>query len=395
LRHLIVVTAGVGLLLGGSAACGSSGTPSASSAAGSPGATGATTGSVSGAGASGDLGGTTTGVPAASAGAATSGAPEATGAVTSGAQGTTGAPETGTANGSGTSGASAEAGPSTDGDAAMAGCAPGAIFCDGFEEYPPLPAFDSMGNLRDFIPTGSTTPTWLGYHFHGPPYVDASMPFAGKQEYHLNTETGHPAAADIIKESPDGVDIWPAAHYGRVMFYIKAVPPKGPFALISESGLLPGGTMNESQYTLGSADGKLAWIYTQRVRPYKNSASTPKMRLGGDWETPAQKPTTMCTAEATTETLTAGKWTCIEWMIDRTKPELHIWLDGTPQTEVDVTGSAGTCSAGTAATWTGPEHFTELDLGFEMWGSDGGPGAWEAWYDEFAIGTQRLGCPTN
>jgi hypothetical protein len=80
-------------------------------------------------------------------------------------------------------------------------------------------------------------------------------------------------------------------------------------------------------------------------------------------------------------------------MIDRTKPELHMWLDGVAQTEVDVTGSGGTCSAGTAATWTGPDHFTELDLGFEMWGNDGSNGAWFAWYDDFAIGTQRLGCP--
>jgi hypothetical protein len=312
--------------------------------------------------------------------------------------GPSGATDAGRSGTSGVGAGSPDATPNVDGaasDSSVAGCAPGAIFCDGFEEYPPLPPFDALGNLRDFVPIGSppSMPTWLAYHFHGPPYVDTSKPFKGKQEYHLNTETGHPAAADIIKESPDGVDLWPAAHFGRVMLFMKAVPPKGPFALMTESGLLSGGTMNESQYTLGSVNGKLAWIYTQRVRPFKNSVTTPTMRLGANWQTTAEMPTTLCTVGATTETITAGAWVCVEWMIDRTKPELHMWIDGVAQNEVDVIGSGGTCSVGTAATWTGPEHFTDLDLGFEMWGSDAGPAAWEAWYDEFAIGTQRLGCP--
>jgi len=375
-RNLVVGAAGLRLLCGGLGACGSRGTamPPPGDVATS-GAAGAPNGSGSAAAAAGN-----------SIGMTTSGA-TGSGSAGSGMTGASGSAMTGT------NGAGPDAGPNADSGAPPLNCAPGAIFCDGFEGYPPLPPFDPMNNLRDFVPVGSMTPTWLGYHFHGPPYVDASKPFKGKQGYHLNTETGHIAAADIIKESPDGVDLWPAAHYGRVMLFMKAVPPKGPFALLSESGLLPGGTGNEAQYTLGSVNGKVAWIYTQRIRPYKNDVSAPKMRLGGNWQTPAQMPTTMCTVGAMTQAIVAGNWVCVEWMIDRTKPELHVWLDGAAQTEVDVTGSGGTCSAGTAATWTGPQHFTELDLGFEMWGNDGGPGAWEAWYDEFAVGTQRLGCP--
>jgi hypothetical protein len=406
LRHFIVAAASLGLLFGGLAACGSSGSPSASSGAGqATGGAGAASGSGSGTGLGNS--GVTTGATG-SAGSGVTGGAGTTGAPSTGASGTTstagatmsatsGATGAGAGGVSGAPGAGTDAGSSIEGGglAACAG-ATDAIFCDGFEQYPVLPAFDAMGNLRDFVAVGSppTMPTWLAYHFHGPPYIDNTMPYTGKQEYELNTETGHPAAADIIQESPDGVDLWPAAHYGRVMLQMKAVPAKGPFALMSESGLLPGGTMNESQYTLGSVNGNVAWIYTQRVRPYKNSVSTPTMRLGGNWETPAQAPTTLCTVGATSEAIPAGKWVCVEWMIDRTKPELHLWLDGVAQTEVDVVGSGGTCSAGTAATWTGPEHFTELDLGFEMWGNDGGPGAWFAWYDDFAIGTQRLGCPT-
>jgi hypothetical protein len=322
---------------------------------------------------------------AAGAGVAGNGGAAGTGAAGNGAAGT------GAGNPDGSAPTDGNAGDFPKGE-----CAPGAIFCDGFEEYDPkMTGFDcpAPNGLCDFTPKGATMPTWLAYHFHGPPYVDNSKPFKGMLGYHLNTETGHIAAADILKEAPDGVDLWPAAHYGRAMFQMKAVPPKGPFALISENGLLPGSTTNTAQFTLGSVNGKLALIYTQRKRPLKNDAATPKMRIGGNWENNGQMPTTMCTVTSATA-VPAGAWACVEWMFDRTKPELKVWLNGTAVTDLDVNGAAGMCSVGTAATWTGPEHFTETIVGYEMWGSDGGPGAWEAWYDEFAVGTQRLGCPS-
>jgi hypothetical protein len=274
-----------------------------------------------------------------------------------------------------------------------ADCAPGAIFCDDFEDYLIQPAFD--GNvLRDFIKTGETMPTWLGYHFHGPPYVVASAVFGGMQVYQLDTEEGHPVAADIIKESADGVDLWPAAHYGRVMVNLKGLPTVGSAGIITESGLLPGSMTNTGQYTIGSTDGKLSVSYGARARPFKNDVSTPMMRIGGNWQDASQMPTTWCTVTATTETIAANQWVCLEWSVDRATSEVHVWLDGVAQTEVDVTGGAGaTCSIGTAATWQGPDHFTELDLGWEINGNDaGGRGAQ---YDMFAIGRQKLGCPTQ
>ena len=79
-------------------------------------------------------------------------------------------------------------------------------------------------------------------------------------------------------------------------------------------------------------------------------------------------------------------------MVDRTKPELHVWLDGAAQADLDLSGGGGTCSAGTAPTWTGPAHFTELDLGWEINGND--TGGTPVQFDMFAIGTQKLGCPT-
>ena len=381
-RQLAVALVGATL-----AACGSGSTQ------GTPGAAGTTTGAA-GNGQAGATAGTTGAAGVTSAGAAGQTTGGTTGAA--GATGSGGAAGTTTGAGGGGSQGNPDASPPTDGNAGdfpEGTCAPGAIFCDDFEEYKIQGAFNcpAPNGLCDFIPMGSTIATWLGYHEHGPPYLVAASVFGGKQVYQLDHETGHPVASDIIKESPDGVDLWPAAHYGRVMINLKSLPVTGAVGIMTESGLLPGSTTNTAQYTLGATDGKLSFSYMQRKRPFKNDVSTPAMRIGGNWENATEAPTTYCTVTATTATLAANKWVCVEWMIDRTKPELQVWLDGAAQADLDVSGGGGTCSAGTAPTWTGPAHFTELDLGWEI--NDNDAGGLPVQFDMFAIGTQKLGCP--
>jgi hypothetical protein len=380
-------------------ACGSSGpakpgagtagsTGAVGSGSGSAGTTTGAAGTETGPGAGGSSASGTGGGAAGSsstgiAGSSPAGSAGAGGSSSSGTAGSTGNNDGGTTNVDGNAG-----------DFPTGSCAPGAIFCDDFEEYKIMGAFNcpAPNGLCDFTAVGSTTPTWLGYHFHGPPYIVAASVFGGKQVYQLDHEVGHPEATDIIKESPDGVDLWPAAHYGRVMINQKSLPVTGSVGIMTESGLLPGSTTNTAQYTLGATNGKLSFSYMQRKRPFKNDVSTPTMRIGGNWENATEAPTTYCTATAATATIAANTWVCVEWMIDRTKPELHVWLDGAAQADLDVSGGGGTCSAGTAATWTGPEHFTELDLGWEINGNDAGGSPVQ--FDMFAIGTERLGCPT-
>jgi hypothetical protein len=394
-----VLTLGLGLLVGAGllGACSSTDKPRVAGTAGSTGTAGGGSGA---AGSTPGTAGSTPGTAGSTPGTAgstpgTAGSTPGTAGSTPGTAGGGAAGATGGA-GSGTAGTT-DAGTITDGNAGdfpKGTCAPGAIFCDDFENYDDTKPFNcpAPNGLCDFTPTGSTMPTWLGYHFHGPPYTVTAMVFGGKQVYQLDTEGGHPVAADIIKESPDGVDLWPAAHYGRVMVNLKGLPVAGSVGIMTESGLLAGSTTNTAQYTLGATDGKLSFSYAQRTRPFKNDVSTPTKRIGGNWENATQKPTTLCTVSATTATIAPNKWVCVEWMIDSTKAELHVWLDGAAQAALDVSGGGGTCSAGTAPTWTGPAHFTELDLGWEINGSDaGGRGAQ---FDMFAIGTQKLGCPT-
>ncbi len=378
---------------GGASTTGASGMSGASAGGGGAGTTSAAAGATGSAAGGTSTSGTSVGAAGAVATAGTSGA----------GGGGAGASAAGSSSGGGTQG-SGEGGAGSDassvsdgsvGDSSAAGCAPGAILCDGFEDYPILPSpFDKNNNIIDLTKIGDTMPSWLSYHFHGPPRVDASKPFAGKQEYHVNTEVGHIVAADIIKEAPDGVDLWPAAHYGRFMMWLNAVPPMSTFGIMSESGLLPGSTTETAEFTLGGVDGKLAFTYTQRKRIVKNGVGVTPRRGGGP-EIGDPPPQVQCAIAGTSETITPGKWVCFEWMVDRTKPELHVWLDGVPQTQVDVSGGGGTCAYGTAPMWQGPDHFTELDLGWEVWGNDTTSlGVWEAWFDEFAIGTEKLGCPT-
>ena len=310
--------------------------------------------------------------------------------------GAAGATPQGASGGVAVGGSGGAAGTGVGGTAAADGfptadCAPGAVFCDGFETYTVHnPIFDANNDLYDLIPAGATEPTWLAYHFHGPARVDATKPFKGMQNMHLDTEAGDLRYADIIKESADGVELFPAAHYGRVMVWLKAMPQTSRFNIIHESGLLAGSPTEVSQFSFGGAKGKLAISYSQYGRIVKNAVGV-KDRRGGGPQNGDPAPQVQCAVNATTQVLPTQKWVCIEWMLDRAKGEAHLWLDGAAQTEVDVMGSAGTCSIGAAATWQGPEKLTELVLGWEAYEKDA-PGQ-EAWFDEVAIGRQRLGCP--
>lgn len=322
--------------------------------------------------------------------------PGGTGSGGVGGAGSGGGGAGGTANAiAGAAGAASSAGAAGSGSNdgfPTADCAPGAVFCDGFEAYPlHNPIFDENNDLYDLIPNGATEPAWLAYHFHGPARVDTSKPFKGAQEMHLDTEAGDLRYADIIKESADGVELVPPAHYGRVMLWLKAMPQASRWNIIHESGLLAGSTSEVAQFSFGGAQGKLAMTYSQYGRIVKNAVGV-KNRRGGGPQNGDPPPQVQCSVTATTQALATGKWVCVEWMLDRTKGEMHLWLDGAAQTEVDVTGGAGsTCSVGSATTWQGPDKLTELVLGWEAYEKDA-PGQ-EAWFDEVAIGRQRLGCP--
>jgi hypothetical protein len=257
--------------------------------------------------------------------------------------------------------------------------------CDNFEEYtfvamnPPL--------LNELLPN------WQQYKFHGYPRVDPSKPYVGKQSAVLDTEASSYRFAGFIRETPDGVSVVPLAHYGRMMVWINALPTTSQWTIIEVQGLLAGSTTQLATYGIGGMGPNVGLSYTQRPRAVDADGGI-ALRMGGP-QTAVENAMAQanCTKSATTEKFPTKAWVCVEWMIDATKSEMHLWLNGMPQTEVDVTGSGTSCVAPAPSTtpWQGPPAFTKIDFGWEAYGTDS-PGQLD-WFDEFALGTQRIGCP--
>jgi hypothetical protein len=308
------------------------------------------------------------------------GAPAVPGTGGSGGAGTGGGGAGGSNQNGGDAGTDDAPAIDSGGDVPSAGCAPGAVWCDDFESYPLM---NGMTTTLD--------PNWVIYKFHGSPRVDNTKPYGGKQNAHVDTEAGDLRYAGFVHQTADDVAAVPSDHYGRVMVWLKALPAKSDWNIIHVSGLLPGSTTKIGQFSFGGVNGKLAVSYLQRTRVL-TSAGAVALR-GGGRENSDPLPDLQCSTSATTETLVPTAWVCVEWHVDGASSHLQLWLDGRPQTEVEVTGKSGACSIGAApAVWQAPTLFNKVVLDWEAYQKDAPQQ--DAWFDNFAVGTQRLGCPT-
>ena len=68
-------------------------------------------------------------------------------------------------------------------------------------------------------------------------------------------------------------------------------------------------------------------------------------------------------------------WVCLEVLIDRARPEIDFWVDGTEVPDLHHTDWA-------------LDNYDSVRFGFEKYA---GPGI-DIWYDDIAIGTERIGC---
>jgi hypothetical protein len=73
---------------------------------------------------------------------------------------------------------------------------------------------------------------------------------------------------------------------------------------------------------------------------------------------------------------TPSTWTCLEVLIDHARPEIDVWVDGTEVPDLHHTD------------WP-LDSYDSVRFGFEKYA---GP-AIDIWYDDIAIGTERIGCP--
>ncbi len=74
--------------------------------------------------------------------------------------------------------------------------------------------------------------------------------------------------------------------------------------------------------------------------------------------------------------LQAETWGCVEVLLDHASTEIAVWIDGTEVPDLHHLD------------WQQDDYDT-LSFGFEQYA---GPGT-ELWYDDVALGTERIGCP--
>jgi hypothetical protein len=349
-------------------ACGPSGAgrTGTSGAAGMTGA-GATKGTAGATGSSGASGSGATGGSGAAGGAAGSTPPP----VDAGAAGSLAPTDAGDDDAFRAGGAGA-----TGTDAPATACPAGAI-CDDFESYAP--------GLADLASR------WTVYTYGGASLqVDGTKPFRGAKSLHVAVPAGGRKYADIIKETADDTAVLPLKHYGRVMAWVTSMPSAAHWAINQAGGILAGTTDMTAKYSWGGQNAKLLPGYSQRSRVI--GGATP-LRGGGPQDGDPNPAPVDCSMPARAETVATKTWVCWEWMVDGATPEVHMWLDGQPQTEVDVVGKGTACATGPAnGTWTAPKAFSKIILGWETY-TQPAEATNEVWLDDLVMGPERIGCP--
>ncbi|MEA2698377.1 MAG: hypothetical protein QOI66_2648 [Myxococcales bacterium] len=237
-------------------------------------------------------------------------------------------------------------------------CAAPALYCDDFEKY-------TVG--------ADLSPNWTTNVTGGTVRVDTVRASQGKQAAHFTTATGVTSMLQIIKR---GAPVFPLPGnklYGRMMFWLSQTPTEH-FNIIEATGPLPGMT-RIAKYAYGGKFGGLMAAYTIR-----NQESDP--------------PTVDCGDKPSPPGYVEKQWICVEWTFDGSKDEMHLSLDGRPQTAVDVVKTGG-CSEGAAPPADGLWHaptFDKLFLGFFAHPFNV---AIDVFIDDVVISTAPIGCPKS
>jgi len=144
-------------------------------------------------------------------------------------------------------------------------------------------------------------------------------------------------------------DIW-----GRAFVYMANHSPDQHTNVIEAVGNLPGGVT--SHYRIG--------VTTNHV-------------IGGNY-IPGDY------ADRSANPMPLDKWTCFEWHFDGKNSEYHFYLDGAELTMMAITSNH-------TPPWTAPQ-FAYLEMGMHLYHDLAGITNLDAWYDEIALDSARIGC---
>jgi hypothetical protein len=224
----------------------------------------------------------------------------------------------------------AGAGTASAGDASVGQGCTGAVFCDGFEGSAALKTDWTVDNS---VPANTIE-------------VVTNMAHTGTNSVHIKYGTA--ATASYVDESK-GFPFMGNSYWGRVWMYAMTGLEANHHVWI-EARTGAGGTGVRALNTQGGG-----YLATNLESTDGNKTST--------------------------LTLPQGKWTCFEWQIasmggNAATGAVHLYMNGT-----EVPGTAQT-------NWVIP-NLTKQRIGIQRYG---GGTAGELWYDDYAVGTARVGC---
>jgi hypothetical protein len=225
------------------------------------------------------------------------------------------------------------------------------VLCDGFEDAAVggPPGADWMVELQN--PQESLT-------------VDDSRAARGKHSVRIHTGSGYERA---LLATTRGFPFAQNTFYTRALVFTTAVPANAHFTLVTGVGKLQGAS-EKTFVRLGGQFGILMANYygfNASDQP-QYSSSTP-----GNYSDGVQMP--------------RDRWACVEVGFFGGTNELRVWLDDAEITRLHVTN------------WNPPPPnsawspaYERAEIGFEAYG---GQNESDIWYDEVAIGKNRIGCP--
>lgn len=191
--------------------------------------------------------------------------------------------------------------------------------------------------------------------------------FSGDKSVHVsNTQGAYKRAFFSVAGAP----VFPAAGqqmYGRMMMWLDATPA-----------------------------GSVHWTFIQGEGPSDDGSYDIFYRYGGQHEGKlmanfeTQGKATDCWDHSDT-VMPTQTWTCLEWRFNVATDEMQFWLDGDEVTDIHTTGMGQGCIADDLqGAWPAPQSFEVLRLGFEKYQESA---ALDAWIDDVAVSTERVGCP--
>lgn len=229
-----------------------------------------------------------------------------------------------------------------------------ALLCDDFD--------DDTAGMQPGAP-------WTSDTNGGSVEVSSERAFSGANSVHVSNSPGAYKRAFF---SVSGEPLFPGAGqemYGRMMMWLEATPA-----------------------------GSVHWTFIQGEGPSDDGSYDIFYRYGGQHEGKlmanfeTQGKATDCWDHSET-VMPTQTWACLEWRFNTATDEMQFWLDGTELSDIHPVGMGEGCvNQDLSGAWPAPAQFEVLRLGWEKYQEST---QLDAWIDDVAVGTSRMGCPVT